>query len=53
MPNNNNKKEEPKKKKFNFGLHKDNTIKSLKEVNKFLNNFHQVVDYVTLYKILK
>lgn len=47
------KKKEEKKKKFDFKLRKDKTFTSLKEVNKFLCNFHQLADYVTLYKILK
>ena len=47
------KNEPQKKNKFNFGVHKDNTLKSLREVNNFLTNFNQFADYITLYKILK
>lgn len=47
------KKNEAKKTKFNFKLHKDNTLKSLKEVNSFLSDFNRVINYITLYKILK
>lgn len=43
----------PQKKKFNFKGCKDNTIKSLHEVEYFLNNFHRFIKYVKLYKILK
>lgn len=47
------KKKEEKKKFLNNFYHKEKTLKSLKDVDKFLCNFHQVVDYITLYKILK
>ena len=43
----------PHKKKFNFKCCKDNTIKSLNEVEYFLNNFHRFIKYIKLYKILK
>ena len=36
----------PPKKKFNFKCCKDNTIKSLHEVEYFLNNFHRFIKYV-------
>ena len=41
------------KKKFNFNLYKKNTIKSLNEVEFFLNNFGRISKYLKLYKILK
>ena len=43
----------PLKKKFNFKCCKDNTIKSLREVEYFLNHFHRFIKYIKLYKILK
>ena len=43
----------PTKKKFNFKCCKDNTIKSLHEVEYFLNHFHRFIKYIKLYKILK
>ena len=41
------------KKKFNFKCCKDNTLKSLHEVEYFLNNFNRFIKYIKLYKILK
>lgn len=46
-------KKEVKKQKFDFKLRKDNTLHSLREVNKFLSDFNKMIDYITLYKILK
>jgi len=45
----------PKKKKIKFDIIKikKNTVKSLNEVECFLNNFHRFFNYVKLYKILK
>ena len=43
----------PKKKKPNFKTMKKNTVKSLKDVEYFLNNFGNFVKYVKLYKLLK
>ena len=43
----------PKKKKLNFKICKKNTIKSLNEVENFLQNFGQFTKYIKLYKILK
>lgn len=43
----------PPKKKFNFKLYKNNTLKSLNDVEYFLNNFHKIVKSIKLYKILK
>ena len=44
---------QPLKKKFNFKCCKDNTLKSLHEVEYFLNNFNCFIKYIKLYKILK
>lgn len=43
----------PPKKKFNFKHYKNNTLKSLKDVEYFLNNFNKFVKYIKLYKILR
>ncbi len=40
----------PKKKKLNFKTCKKNTINSLNEVERFLNDFQGFWDYVKLYK---
>ena len=63
---NNSPKEEPrasdkettdssknKKKKFNFNEKKKNTIKSLNEVEYFLNDFKRFKRYLYLYKFFK
>lgn len=44
-----------KKKKIKFDIikMKKNTVKSLNEVECFLNNFNRFFNYVKLYKILK
>ena len=41
------------KKKFDFKKLKNNTCRSLNEVEYFLNNLHQFTNYIKLYKILK
>ena len=43
----------PNKKKPNFKTMKKNTVKSLNDVEYFLNNFGNFVKYVKLYKLLK
>ena len=43
----------PKKKKPNFKTMKKNTVKSLNDVEYFLNNVGNFVKYVKLYKLLK
>jgi len=44
----------PKKKKKNdFKTLKNNTIKSLNDVEYFLNNFEHFIKYIKLYKLLK
>ena len=40
-------------KKFDFKKMKNNTCKSLNEVELFLNNLHRFGNYIKLYKILK
>lgn len=42
-----------KKKKFDFNKKKENTIKSLNEVECFLRNFKNMSKYIKLYKIIK
>lgn len=42
-----------KKKKIDFKLLKNNTCKSLNEVEYFLNNFQKFTNCIKLYKILK
>lgn len=42
-----------KKKKSKFLIKRDNTIKSFKEVEFFLNNWKKAINGVRLYKILK
>ena len=41
------------KKKLNFSCCKDNTIKSLKEVEYFLDNFNKIFKSIKLYKIIR
>lgn len=41
------------KEKFNFAQKKNNTIKSLTEVENFLHDFKKIGKYIKLYKILK
>lgn len=40
-------------KKFDFKKKKDNTIKSLTEVENFLKNIKNISRYIKLYKIVK
>lgn len=42
-----------KKKKFDFAQKKENTIRSLSEVEHFLCNLNQVVKGVKIFKILR
>ncbi len=42
-----------KKKKFDFNKKKENTIKSLNDVELFLRNFKNISKYIKLYKIIK
>ncbi len=42
-----------KKKKSKFSIKKDNTLKSLKEVEYFLENWKRAFKGIKLYKILK
>lgn len=50
---NRGEKTPPPKKSFDFKLYKKNTVKSLNEIEYFLNNFKHFVRYVKLFKILK
>ena len=43
----------PRKNKFDFKNCHENTIKSLHEVEYFLNNLHDLSRYLRLYKLLK
>lgn len=47
LPENNNKK------KLNFSCCKDNTIKSLQEVEYFLCNFSKILKSIKIYKFIK
>lgn len=40
------------KNKFDFKTKKDNTIKSLKEIEYFLNNINKFSNYLKLHKML-
>ncbi len=42
-----------KKNKFTFSEKKENTLKSLSEVEFFLRDFNRFKNYIKLYKILK
>lgn len=53
LPPPNKKNVKKIKKKFDFLLYKNNTIKSLNEVEHFLKNFKNLSNYIKLYKILK
>lgn len=48
-----NRGDKKKKKKSKFLIKRDNTIKSFKEVEFFLNNWKKAINGVRLYKILK
>lgn len=43
----------PKKKKFDINKYKENTLKSLNEVECFLCNIKKITNSIKLYKILK
>lgn len=47
------KPKSPKKKKLTFKDYKKNTLKSLNEVESFLNNLDKASRYIHLYKFLK
>ncbi len=53
MKHNQNVENYPLKKKIDFKCYPKNTIKSLIEVEHFLNNFHYYFKYFKLYKLLK
>ena len=46
-------KKPPQKKKLNFKTCKKNTIKSLNEVEFFLNDFKRFTHYLKIYKLFK
>ena len=48
-----NNKKDKKKKKFDFIYIKNNTCKSLYDVEYFLNNFNSFLQYIKLFKIIK
>lgn len=48
-----NRGDKKKKKKSKFMIKRDNTLKSLKEVEFFLTNWKKAINGVRLYKILK
>lgn len=45
--------EKIKNNKFDFKQKKQNTVKSLSEVESFLRNFKKICNYIKLYKIIK
>jgi len=51
--NNRGEKKSPQKKSFNFKSCKKNTIKSLNEIEYFLNNLNRAFKYIKVYKIFK
>ena len=51
--NNRGRQNLPPKKHFDFKCCKDNTIKSLYDVEHFLNNLKHNLKYLKLYKLLK
>lgn len=48
-----NREVPPSKNKIDFKSLKNNTIKSLNEVEMFLNDFNRFKNYIKLYNILK
>lgn len=45
--------EKIKNNKFDFKQKRQNTVKSLSEVESFLRNFKKIGNYIKLYKIIK
>lgn len=45
--------EKIKNNKFDFKQKRQNTVKSLSEVESFLRNFKKICNYIKLYKIIK
>lgn len=45
--------EKIKNNKFDFKQKRQNTVKSLSEVESFLRNFKKIYNYIKLYKIIK
>ena len=50
---NRGEKNSPQKKKTDFKTYKKNTVKSLNEIEYFLNNFKKFTRYVKIYKLFK
>ena len=50
---NRGEKKSPQKKQIDFKTYKKNTVKSLKEIEYFLNNFKKFTRYVKIYKLFK
>lgn len=46
-------KSEDKKRKFDIITKKENTLRSLREVECFLTNFKRIAKHIKLYKLLK
>ena len=53
IPENRSSNNVQNKKRFDFIKIKNNTCRSLNEVEYFLNNLHTFKNYIKLYKILK
>ena len=51
--NRNKKQELSKKKNFDFKTKKENTLKSLNEVEHFLNNYKYFAKYIKMYKLFR
>lgn len=53
--NQSQKRKDHKKKKFNFDFKtkKENTLRSLQEVEYFLNDFKRISKHIKLYRLLK
>lgn len=46
-------KKSPPKKTFNFKTYKKNTLKSLNDVEYFLNNYKKFKQFIRIYKLFK
>ena len=46
-------KKSPPKKTFNFKTYKKNTLKSLNDVEYFLNNYKKFKQFIRVYKLFK
>lgn len=52
-PNEERGENKKKKSKFDFKKKKENTLRSLREVEYFLNDFKRISKHIKLYKLLK